>query len=93
MRRLSAALDSAEGEAAKQRTVLLADLANAHGDPERSGTLLDQALDVLERDWYATGYERVRVARRALGDAGAAKALDERLEGMSPGAPLQGPAV
>src|SRR5207248_11033888 len=50
----------------KQRTVLLADLATAHlDDAGHAAALVDQALDVLTDDWYATGHQRIgQVAHR-----------------------------
>jgi hypothetical protein len=46
--------------ASKQRSVLLADLATAHlDDPAHAATLMEQALEVLASDWYATGHQRI----------------------------------
>jgi hypothetical protein len=58
--RLQLALDDLAPSAAKQRTVLLADLATAHlDDSGHAAALVDQALDVLTGDWYATGHQRI----------------------------------
>src|SRR5256886_2775021 len=64
--RLQSALDDLAPTAAKQRTVLLADLATAHlDDAGHAAALVDQALDVLTGDWYATGHQRIgQVAHR-----------------------------
>jgi hypothetical protein len=64
--RLQSALDNLAPTAAKQRTVLLADLATAHlDDAGHAAALVDQALDVLTDDWYATGHQRIgQVAHR-----------------------------
>ncbi len=57
--RLTNALDQLASTAGKQRTVLLADLATAADDPGRAAGLLHDAIDVLARDWYATGHQRI----------------------------------
>jgi hypothetical protein len=65
---LLGALEALDAEE-KQRTVVLGDLAAveaAAGDPEAACRYAVQALDQLERTWYATGMDRVREVRRAL---------------------------
>jgi hypothetical protein len=53
-------------EAAKQRAVVLADLAASHVDDDLEAAcgLTTQALDQLSDSWYATGYERVQSVRQ-----------------------------
>jgi transcriptional regulator with XRE-family HTH domain len=58
--KLHLALNDLAPAAAKQRTVLLADLATAHLDgPAHAAAFVDQALDVLTSEWYATGHQRI----------------------------------
>lgn len=65
--RLTRALASLAPAATKQRTVLMADLAMAHlGDAAQAAALVEQALDLLRVDWYATGYERVGMVASQL---------------------------
>lgn len=62
-------LDDLPGEAAKQRSVILGDLAAvavSEQDPERACVLAEQALDNLARHWYATGMDRIRGVRESL---------------------------
>ncbi|MGH6654319.1 MAG: hypothetical protein ACRDVE_03835 [Actinocrinis sp.] len=57
---------------AKQRSIVLADLALARaqqGELEESGRLLGGAIAQLQRSWYATGVTRVDAVRRALTSA------------------------
>ncbi len=57
---------------AKQRSIVLADLALARarqGELEESGRLLGGAIAQLQRSWYATGASRVETVRRALSAA------------------------
>lgn len=66
---LRLALDELPDASAKQRTVLLGDLAAveaAAGNPEEACRYACEALDQLARTWYATGMDRVRDVRRAL---------------------------
>lgn len=73
----------------KQRTVVLGDLAAveaAAGDPEAACRYAVQALDQLERTWYATGMDRVREVRRALAPhqhEQCVRELDDRLYSWS----------
>ncbi|GHJ40415.1 helix-turn-helix transcriptional regulator [Streptomyces sp. TS71-3] len=67
---LLGALDTLPPEEEKQRSVILGDLAAtevADGRPDEACGYAVQALDQLERTWYATGMQRVREVRRALG--------------------------
>jgi hypothetical protein len=53
----------------KQRSIVLADLAQARaqqGELEESARLLGGAIAQLRRSWYATGLERVDSVRRGL---------------------------
>ncbi|WP_016908638.1 hypothetical protein [Streptomyces xiaopingdaonensis] len=66
---LHQALDNLPEASAKQRTVLLGDLAAveaAADNPDEACRYAREALDQLARTWYATGMERVREVRRTL---------------------------
>ncbi|MER6250305.1 transcriptional regulator [Streptomyces sp. NPDC001584] len=71
----------------KQRTVILGDLGAveaAAGQPEAAAGYALRALELLEVHWYATGLERVREVRRALGPwehEQYVRDLDDRLYG------------
>jgi tetratricopeptide (TPR) repeat protein len=68
----------------KQRTVVLADLATAHGaDGDRAADYLDRALDTLQDDWYGTGLDRIREVRPILGDSGHGRRIDERIAALT----------
>ncbi|MBT2469051.1 transcriptional regulator [Streptomyces sp. ISL-66] len=75
------------GDADKQRTVILGDLGAveaAAGRPEDAARYALRALELLETHWYATGLERVREVRRALGPwehEQYVRDLDDRLYG------------
>ena len=77
------------GPEEKQRTVVLGDLAAveaAAGHPEAACQYALQALDQLERTWYATGMDRVREVRRALAphqQEQCVRELDDRLYSWS----------
>ncbi|WP_116215908.1 transcriptional regulator [Streptomyces olivoreticuli] len=63
-------LDQLPAASAKQRTVVFGDLAAveaAASDPEKACAYAGRALDQLGATWYATGMDRVREVRRALG--------------------------
>lgn len=65
---------------AKQRSVILADLATAHGtDTDRAAHYLDQALDALHTEWYGTGLDRILAVRPILGDSNQGQQIDERI--------------
>ncbi|MFJ9980181.1 helix-turn-helix transcriptional regulator [Streptomyces cyaneofuscatus] len=82
---LSAALDQLSEAEAKQRTVVLGDLAAveaAAGETEVACRYAVLALDQLERTWYATGMDRVREVRQTLvahQHEQCVRELDERL--------------
>jgi tetratricopeptide (TPR) repeat protein len=82
---LQEALDQLPPESAKQRSVLLADLAAvavSEQDPERACLLAEEALEQLGKTWYATGMDRIRALRQALGpweSQPCVHRLDERL--------------
>jgi len=62
-------LDHLPEDSAKQRSVILGDLAAvavSKKDPERACALAEEALDHLARYWYATGMDRVRAVRESL---------------------------
>ena len=65
---LEQALANLDSRASKQRAVILFDLATAHAaeDPERAASDVQQALDALETDWYATAFERIPQVAAAL---------------------------
>ena len=85
--RLQHALDRLAPNAGKQRTVLLADLATSHlDDTDHSAALLHEALDVVERDWYATGYQRVGEVSRRLPDGVLKTEIRDRHRSLSPAA-------
>jgi transcriptional regulator with XRE-family HTH domain len=73
----------------KQRTVLLGDLAAVEagaGNPEEACRYALEALEQLERTWYATGMDRVTEVRRALTpyqNESCVRDLDDRLYGWS----------
>jgi tetratricopeptide (TPR) repeat protein len=83
--RLQKAIDGLAPNAAKQRPVLLADLATAlQGEPAHATELLDQALDVLTHDWYATGHERVGEVIATFPDGIDKARVRERYRAMTP---------
>ncbi|HZN73782.1 MAG TPA: helix-turn-helix transcriptional regulator [Micromonosporaceae bacterium] len=81
--RLRQCLDALGERDAKQRSVVLADLAEAHcDDPDQVAAYLDRALDAVERNWYSTGLDRVRSTRAVLADSLHGAALDERIAAL-----------
>ncbi|WP_224148479.1 hypothetical protein, partial [Mycobacterium avium] len=55
--------------AAKQRSITLADLAAAavaDKDPDRACELLAEAIDGVSRQWYATAMDRINAVRESL---------------------------
>ena len=82
---LRKALDQLPEESAKQRSVILGDLAAvavSESDPEEACRLAELALDQLARTWYATGMARVRAVRTSLSpweSQRCVRSLDERL--------------
>jgi hypothetical protein len=72
-------------EAAKQRSVILGDLAAVavyEDDPEEACRLAETALEQLARTWYATGMARVRTVRESLSQwesLPCVRRLDEKL--------------
>ncbi|MGW6871704.1 transcriptional regulator [Streptomyces xanthophaeus] len=80
-------LEELSADADKQRTVILGDLGAveaAAGRPEGAVAYALQAIELLDRHWYATGLERVRDVRRALAPwqhQECVRALDDRLYG------------
>jgi tetratricopeptide (TPR) repeat protein len=57
--------------AAKQRSITLADLAAAavaDKDPHRACELLTEAIEGVSRQWYATAMDRIRAVRESLRD-------------------------
>ena len=82
---LQSVLDQLPTESAKQRSVILGDLAAAavaENDPEQACLLAEEALDHLARYWYATGMDRVRAVRESLTkweSRQCVRRLDERL--------------
>ncbi|MGQ4616433.1 hypothetical protein [Nocardia sp. R7R-8] len=54
---------------AKQRSIYLADLAAAavlEKNPEQACRYLEEALDLLARNWYATALDRIKAVRQTL---------------------------
>ncbi|MEV6811712.1 hypothetical protein [Micromonospora sp. NPDC051296] len=83
---LNQALAGLTATGAKQRSVVLADLATAHGsDGDRVADYLNQAVDALQTDWYGVGLDRVRVVRPMLGDSRHGTLLDERVAALTAG--------
>jgi len=66
---LQAVLERLPENSAKQRSVILGDLAAvavSENSPEEACRLAGMALDQLARTWYATGMARVRSVRESL---------------------------
>jgi len=81
---LTHALAGMTSTGAKQRSVVLADLATAHqADADRAADYLHQAVDALHSDWYSTGLDRVREVRAVLGDSQHGTRLDERISALT----------
>ncbi|MGI8307121.1 helix-turn-helix domain-containing protein [Saccharopolyspora hattusasensis] len=80
------ALDSLGPQAAKQRSVLLLDLAlaSAKEDAERSASLACEALDALQQDWYGTAFERLPRVCASLAGTPFASDLDDRMRAFRP---------
>ena len=82
---LQSVLNQLPPESAKQRSVILGDLAAAavaENDPDQACALAEEALDHLARYWYATGMDRVRAVRESLTkweSRPCVRRLDERL--------------
>ncbi|MBM9508059.1 transcriptional regulator [Actinacidiphila acididurans] len=83
------ALEDLPSDEAKQRSVILGDLAAveaASEHPEEACAYALQALDQLEATWYATGMDRVHDVRRALEpwqQEQCVRDLDDRLYGWA----------
>ncbi|MFB9513838.1 transcriptional regulator [Streptomyces purpureus] len=83
-------LDDLPDGDAKQRSVILGDLAAveaAAGAPQAAVAYAMQALGLLETHWYATGLERIREVRRTLvpwQHEQYVRDLDDRLYGWGP---------
>ncbi|MGH3734540.1 MAG: hypothetical protein ACRDT6_02785 [Micromonosporaceae bacterium] len=70
--------------ATKQRTVLLADLATTcRNDVDQASVLLDEALDVLTEDWYATGHQRIGEVAGQLPESPRRTEIQDRHRAMS----------
>jgi transcriptional regulator with XRE-family HTH domain len=81
---LQTALDQLAASGGKQRSVLLADLATARiNDLEQAAALLAEAIDVLEHDWYATGYQRVSGVAERLPDGAPKAEIQERKKSLA----------
>ncbi|HEV2633734.1 MAG TPA: hypothetical protein VGX23_01220 [Actinocrinis sp.] len=68
-RALEQTLRSLPENGAKQRSIVLADLAQARiqqGELDESVRLVGSAISALRENWYATGVERVDAVRRSL---------------------------
>jgi ATP/maltotriose-dependent transcriptional regulator MalT len=82
---LQEVLDHLPEDAAKQRSVILGDLAAvavSEGNAEEACRLAELALDQLARTWYATGMARVRAVGASLSpweSLPCVRMLDERL--------------
>ncbi|MEV6333485.1 hypothetical protein AB0M12_02100 [Nocardia vinacea] len=72
-------------DAIKQRSIYLADIAAAavlENNPELACQCLEDALDILGRNWYATAMDRIKVVRQSLrqwDSLPVVRSLDERL--------------
>jgi transcriptional regulator with XRE-family HTH domain/tetratricopeptide (TPR) repeat protein len=81
---LTLALESLPSSGAKQRSVVLADLASAHADDgDRAADYLEQAIDALHTDRYDTGLARVRAVRPVLADSTHGRRFDERIAALT----------
>jgi hypothetical protein len=86
---LQRVLDQLPEDSAKQRSVILGDLAAvavSESDPEEACRLSELALEQLARNWYATGMARVREVRESLSQwesQPCVRRLDERLYGWN----------
>ena len=82
-------LDNLREDEAKQKSVILGDLAAVavrENDPEEACRLAEIALDQLARNWYATGMARVRTVRESLSQwdsLPSVRRLDEKLYGWN----------
>jgi hypothetical protein len=82
---LQRVLDQLPEDSAKQRSVILGDLAAvavSENNPEEACRLSELALDQLARTWYATGMARVKAVRETLSQwesLPCMRRLDERL--------------
>jgi transcriptional regulator with XRE-family HTH domain len=82
---LQRVLDQLPEDSAKQRSVILGDLAAvavSENNPEEACRLSELALDQLGRTWYATGMARVKAVRETLSQwesLPCVHRLDERL--------------
>ena len=82
---LQRVLDQLPEDSAKQRSVILGDLAAvavSENNPEEACRLSELALDQLARTWYATGMARVKAVRETLSQwesLPCVHRLDERL--------------
>jgi transcriptional regulator with XRE-family HTH domain len=83
-RRLRLAFDHLGINGAKQRSVVLADLALANAsEGDEAANYLHKAIDAIEADWYSTGFSRIRKTRLILGDSHHGTQLDERLNALA----------
>jgi hypothetical protein len=81
---LTQALDGLGPNGSKQRSVVLADLATAHGtDGDQAAEFLGRAIDALHSDWYGTGFDRVRAVRPVLGGSHHGVLLDQRITALA----------
>jgi transcriptional regulator with XRE-family HTH domain len=82
---LQRVLDQLPEDSAKQRSVILGDLAAvavSENNPEEACRLSELALDQLARTWYATGMARVKAVRETISQwesLPCVHRLDERL--------------
>ncbi|BCK53396.1 transcriptional regulator [Nocardia wallacei] len=82
---LERVLSDLPDDSIKQRSIYLADLAAAsalEANPEQACTHLEEALDILGRNWYATAMERIKAVRQTLrqwDSLPAVRSLDNRL--------------
>jgi transcriptional regulator with XRE-family HTH domain len=82
-RRLAAAAGQLGTKGSKQRSVVLADLAAAHGsDGDLVADYLSQAIEALSTDWYATGLARVHAVRPLLGDSQLGRQIDAQIRAL-----------
>jgi hypothetical protein len=82
--RLTRTLGAFGPTGAKQRSIVLADLANACGDDgDQAADYLNQARDALNTDWYGTGFTRVQAVRTVLTYSRHGRQLDERIAALA----------
>lgn len=83
---LTKALDNLDDNGARQRAVVLFDLAAAHAssDADHATALAHDACTILESNFYRTAYERIPTVQRALEGTRGGAELSERASELRP---------